>query len=331
MLTKPFLTVAAQSSQRTDCMTDNFYINGALPATGSVPNHKAVSKVLRARLGIFAVSDGFGSEEDAGNAAHKALSILKKYHEKMSSVSLETMGTVVDAYAEETNRFLSSLGGGTGASIAMLVLNHGVATAINTGSARVYSFKYGRLNRLSVDDTKAQQLLNIGAIRREEAMDHPSRRTLTSALGALNAAGGGKLHMSSPTPVENGDIYLLCSNGLTDYLSDDRISYILSLRMSNERLAQRLVSEAVARGADDNLSVIIVRSGKSGKPSRINKGLLKGVIAVILLAVLAAYLLTRPLTHKGGEEAPQPTATPTPTPQSVLTAPTENDEFQLRE
>ncbi len=331
MLTKPFLTVAAQCSQRTDCMTDNFYINGALPPLGAVPNHKTVSKDLRARLGVFAVSDGFSPDTDAGNAAHKALSILKKYHEKMSSVSLESMGSVVDAYAGEANHYMQSLGGEVGASVAMLVINNGVATAINCGSARVYSFKYGRLNRLSVDDTKAQQLLNIGAIRREEAMDHPSRRTLTSALGNLNAKSGGRLHMSSPTPVENGDIYLLCSNGLTDYLSDDRIAYILSLRMSNERLTQRLISEAIARGADDNLSVVIVRSGKSGKHSRVNKGLLKGVIAVILLAVLAAYLLSRPLQKKDGGEAPAPTATPTPTPQSVLSPPTANDEFQLRE
>ena len=330
MVTKPFLSIAAQCSKRTECMTDNFYINGALPQAGSVPSHKAVSKDVRARLGVFAVADGFGTGNDAENAAHKALSILRKFHEKMGNVSLEAIGSVVDAYAEEANHYMQSLGGDVGASVAMLIINNGVATAVNTGSARVYSFKYGRLNRLSIDDTKAQQLLNVGAIRREEAMTHPSRRELTGALGKPLSVQGGRLHMSSPTPVENGDIYLICSNGITDYLSDDRISYILSLHMSNERLSQRLVSEAVARGADDNLSVIIVRSGKNRKPGLINKGLVKGAAVVIALAILAAYLLSRPLRKPAGSGEVQPTATPSATPHSVLSPPQANDEFELR-
>ncbi len=312
-------------------MTDSFYINGALPPSGAVPLQKPYSKDVRSRFGVFAVSDGFGTAEAATNAAHKALSILKKYHEKMGSVTVEAVGNVVEAYAEEANSQMQSFSGGMGASVAMLVVNHGVATAINTGSARVYSYKSGRLNRLSIDDTEAQHLLNIGAIRREEAKDHPSRRKLTSALGMLDAAPTNRLHMSSPTPIENGDIFLLCSNGLTDYISDDRLAYILSLRMSNERLAQRLISEAVARGADDNLSVVVVRSGKRGKPSPINRGMVKGGIVVIFLAVLAAFLISRPWRAKPVEPNPADPEVASPTPVSILSTPAaEEDAFQLR-
>ena len=332
MFIKPLLTATAQCSRRTDVMTDNFCINGALPSVGSVPNHKAYTKDLRSKVGIFAVADGIGRGDDAANAAHKALSILKKYHDKMGSVTVEAVGTVVEAYAEEANSFMHSLGNGIGASVAMLVINHGVGTAINAGNARVYSFKYGRLNRLSVDDTETQRLLNVGAIRREEAMGHPSRKTLTSAIGMLDAAKGNRLHMSSPMPIENGDIFLLCSNGLTDFLSDDRIAYILSLHMSNERLAQRLVSEAVARGADDNLSVVVVRSGKGGKPSLINRGIVKGALVVILLAVLAAYLLSSPWKKRDVIEEPTPEVTPTPTAASLLSSPPVMEEnFELRQ
>ncbi len=331
MLIKPLLSATARCARKTEYMTDSFYLNGTLPPCGSVPTNKPFTKDLRTKLGIFAVSDGFGRPEAAVNAAHKTLSILKKYHEKIGSVTVEAVGSVVESYAEEANSFIESLGNGTGASVAMLVVNHGVATAINAGSARVYSFKYGRLNRLSVDDTEAQRLLNIGAIRREEAMGHPSRRTLTSAIGMLSAAPGNRLHMSSPTPVENGDIFILCSNGLTDYISDDRIAYILALRMSNERLAQRLISEAVARGADDNLSVVVVRSGKSGKPSPINRGLVKGGILVILLAVLAAFLISRPWLQTKPVPAPTETPVPTPTAASILSTPAAiEDGFELR-
>lgn len=330
MLIKPFLTAAALCSRRAEYMTDNFYVNSAIPSSGAVPNNKGYSKDVRSRLGVFAVSDGFGLGGESTNAAHKVLSILKKYQEKMGTVTVETLGNVVESYADEADSFMRSLGDGIGASVAMLVINHGVASAINAGSARVYSFKYGHLNRLSVDDTEAQHLLNIGAIRREEAMQHPSRRTLTSAIGLLRSGGGPRLHMSSPMPVENGDLFLLCSNGLTDYLSDDRISYILSMHMSNERLAQRLVSEAVARGADDNVSVLIVRNGRNAKPSRINKGLVKGVVLVILLAILAAFLLAKPARQNRTPSVPTETAEPTPTAASILNQGAQNDEFELR-
>ncbi len=335
MFFKPHLSATAQCSGRADFMTDSFYMNGAIPPVGAVPTNKAYAKDVRSRMGVFAVSDGFGHGEEAVNAAHKSLSILKKYHEKLESVNLETVGNIVETYAEEANQYMNSLGGGIGASMSMLVINHGVATAINTGSARVYSYKCGRLNRLSIDDTEAQRLLNIGAIRQEEAKDHPSRRTLTSALGMLAPqTNGNRMHMSSPMPVENGDIFLLCSNGLTDYISDDRIAYILSLHMSNERLSQRLISEAIARGADDTVSVMVVRSGKNKKPALINKRVVKGGFIVILLAILAAYLISTPWKERGQEPGTtivEPIE-PTQTPVSILnTPPIDEDNFELRQ
>ncbi len=334
MLMKSLMTATAMCSRRTENMTDNFYVNGSVPPQGSVPINKPFSKDLRTRHSVFAVSDGFGNHDEAGTAAQKALSILKKHHEKLGAVTVEAIGSVVEGYTEEANHFLKSLGTNTGASMAMLVINHGVATALNTGSARVYAFKYGRLNRLTVDDTEAQHLLNIGAIRREEAKDHPSRRNLTGGIGKLNLEQGQKMHMSSPMPVEAGDLFLLCSNGLTDYLSDDRIAYILSLRMRNERLAQRLISEAIARGADDNITVLVVRNGKSGKTPRVPKGIVKAGALVILIAVLAAYLLSRPWGKTQNLPADAtPTAEPTPSPVSVLGngRVINDDEFQLRE
>lgn len=334
MNTKPLLTATARASRRTETMTDNFYMNGSLPPCGSVPVNKPFSKDIRAKLSVFAVSDGYGSEDTAANAAHKVLSVLKKHHDHLGTVTVEAIHSVIEPFTEEANSFMQSLGTDAGASLAMLVISHGVATALNTGNARVYSFKYGRLNRLTVDDTETQHLLNIGAIRREEAKDHVGRRTLTASIGKLNMQEGQKMHMSSPMPVESGDIFLLCSNGLSDYLSDDRISYILSLRMSNERLAQRLVSEAIARGADDNLTVVIVRSGKNVKPSRVNKGLLKIGVCVILLAILAAYLLSKPWADNAPYPAEEtPTVSPSPTPASVLSSapPVDQGGFELRE
>jgi len=211
-------------------------------------------------------------------------------------------------------------GGPAGASIAMLIVNHGVATAVNVGSSRVYSFRCGRLSLMSQDDTEATRLLKIGAIRREEAARHPSRSLLTKYIGSAVCGEALEPHISTPTTVERDDVFLICSNGLTDALSEERMSYILSLKMSDERLVQRLVSEAIARGAEDNITVMIVRRGGKKKMPRALKVFLKLAVLVSLAAVLTTFVLSifrgcsntniSPDTQNVQEAIPEPTPTP---------------------
>lgn len=331
MLIKPIISSTVQGAKLQDNMGDSFYMNGLVPSCGQVPINKAISKSSRVKVGVFAVADGFGHGKAAESAAYKTVSLMKKYHDKMSDVSLEAINPIIEGYANEVNGHVGDVGPNAGASFAMLIISQGVATAVNIGNSRIYSFKYGRLNRLSIDDTEAQHLLSVGAIRRDEAKGHPSRSIINKFLGSLPYGTELKPHISSPAPVENGDLFLISSNGLTDYLSDDRISYILSLKMSNERLAQRLISEAVAKGADDNITVMLVRSGRGVKKTRVvNGGLLKAIAVVVLSAVVLAFLVSllfkdtkapEPITEEQPETVEE-TPTPTPIP---------DDEFILRQ
>ena len=210
----------------------------------------------------------------------------------------------------------------SGASIAMLVMNQGVATAVNVGNARIYSFKYGRLSRLSTDDTEAQRLLSVGAIRADEMSEHPAKNLLTGYLGIASDLSVIAPHYSDPMAIEKGDVFLLCSNGLTDVLSDDRISYIMSVRTTDERMVQRLVSEAVARGADDNVTAMLVRAGSGRKSSKAKKGIAKLIIliALVFALVFASVSLFKSCSVSNSESpsVPETTQEPTPTPEFIL-------------
>ena len=209
----------------------------------------------------------------------------------------------------------------------MLIINKGVASAVNIGNARAYSFKYGRLNRLTIDDTEAEHLLSVGAIRREEMPGHPARELLTNYVGMTSGGLLLKPHVSSPATVEKGDLFLLCTNGLTDVLTDDRIAYILSLRASDERLAERLINEARAKGAADNISVVLVRVGGRGNSRRMKKGTLKAIalLVALLLAVFAivkvvSLIVNKPSSGPSVPNSPEATQTiePTATPEMIL-------------
>lgn len=332
MFMRSTLNATIRCSKLTDTMSDSFYINGSMPSAGQVPVNKTFFRTVRDKVGIFAISDGFGDSANVGVAAYKTLGLFKKYQSKFASITAENQPKIIEKYLDETNGIINSLGtagpgSSVGSSLAMLIINKGVATAVNVGSSRAYSFKYGRLTRLSCDDTETEHLLSIGAIRREEALGHSSRDLLTNYIGMTSGAPIIKPHISSPQTVEKGDMFLLCSNGLTDVLSDDRIAYILSLRASDDRLVERLINEAKAKGASDNISVVLVRVGGRSNGSRTLKkgtlkaiGLLLALIIVFFAIVKIISLIAAPPadpTVPAGETTTQ-TVAPTPTPEMIL-------------
>ncbi len=332
MFMRSTLNATIRCSKLTDTMSDSFYINGSMPSAGQVPVNKTFFRTVRDKVGIFGISDGFGDSANVSVAAYKTLGLFKKYQSKFAGITAENQPKIIEKYLDEANGIINSLGtagpgSAVGSSLAMLIINKGVATAVNMGSSRAYSFKYGRLTRLSCDDTETERLLSVGAIRREEALGHPTRDLLTNYVGMTSGAPIIKPHISSPATVEKGDMFLLCSNGLTDVLSDDRIAYILSLRASDDRLVERLINEAKAKGASDNITVVLVRVGGRANSSRgVKKGTLKavGLLLALLLAIIAIVKVVSlmvapaPGPDTPATDSPTQTVTPTPTPEMIL-------------
>ena len=113
----------------------------------------------------------------------------------------------------------------------------------------------GKLEQLSVDHTIVQQMVDSGALTKEEAKNHRKRHILSQNIGLFPDELIIEPYFTEPIVLKSGDIFLLCSDGLTDMVSDDAIRTILA----NNEDAEGLVAAALEKGGRDNVTVVVIK------------------------------------------------------------------------
>jgi protein phosphatase len=162
---------------------------------------------------------------------------------------------VRDTLVAKANADPSLHGMGTTMTVAGTV-GHELLTA-HVGDSRAYVYrKNGRLERLTRDQTMAQSLADSGAIRQEEVETSPYRNVLTSALATRGAFVQVELKRSR---LDDGDQLLMCSDGLTDMVTDDVIASVLKDSRTAAQACRRLVDYALEAGGRDNVTVVLGR------------------------------------------------------------------------
>ncbi|HTO76552.1 MAG TPA: protein phosphatase 2C domain-containing protein [Thermoanaerobaculia bacterium] len=131
-----------------------------------------------------------------------------------------------------------------------------VLLTTHVGDTRAYLFRGGKLTRLTRDQTMAQSLADAGAIRPDQIAAHPMRHVLTSALAARHSFMQVEVGRWS---LEDGDRLLLCSDGLTEMVSESAIAGVLSDGTSSEAACRKLVDLALEGGGEDNVTVVLAR------------------------------------------------------------------------
>ncbi len=135
------------------------------------------------------------------------------------------------------------------------------------GDSRVYRFRDGELAQITADHTFVQRLVDSGRITPEEAAVHPRRSVLMRVLGDVDASPEIDTAIFDTKP---GDRWMLCSDGLSSYVSDDKMAAILGTVRTAQGAADRLVKESLDHGAPDNVTVVLVdiddSDGASGIP-----------------------------------------------------------------
>ncbi|HSF15206.1 MAG TPA: protein phosphatase 2C domain-containing protein [Vicinamibacteria bacterium] len=125
----------------------------------------------------------------------------------------------------------------------------------NVGDSRAYIFRDGRLQLLTRDQTQAQLLADVGAIGQSEVARHRLRHVLTNALGGSEK----ELRVDvQRLKLADGDRLLVCTDGLTDMISDEEIAELLR-DQSSEKACHELVNRALAKGGKDNVTVVVAR------------------------------------------------------------------------
>ncbi|MCW5936444.1 MAG: Stp1/IreP family PP2C-type Ser/Thr phosphatase [Fimbriimonadaceae bacterium] len=212
---------------------------------------------LAARGLAFVVCDGMGGHEAGQIASELACkTFLDVYYSHPSQEPEAAIRAAVSA----ANRFVvdvaravpSRRGMGTTLSALMLVQDQGYIAQV--GDSRVYRLRDGELQQLTHDHTWVEDMVRLGAISREEAERHPNRHALTRAIGAEESGEPDVLTFA----LQEGDVYLLCSDGLTNHVKDAEIFQVLS-ECGPSEASWRLVSSALIDGGSDNTTLIVVR------------------------------------------------------------------------
>lgn len=243
---------------------DNFYFNGTYLYADERDKSNTFSSNPSDEVQIYGVFDGMGGEALGEEASLIAAQVMNKTHKKLKTsqrnLEKEILASVEDANTKICKKIVESGEKRIGATFSTLVIENDNATVFNVGDSRVYLLRENRLQQVSVDDTTAQRLVSLGEITQEQAKTHMDRHKLTQHLGIFKDEMLIEPHISKEIEIKKGDIFLLCSDGLTDMLSDEEISDILVQNKTCEQLCKQLVKAALKNGGKDNITTIIVKA-----------------------------------------------------------------------
>ncbi len=221
----------------------------AVSDRGKVRDNNEDAVYAGARL--IAVADGVGGGPSGEIASGIVIRELAKLEDSAGSLD-EAIGAANQRLREAVRADADLEGMGTTLT-AMLAVNEGLQLA-HIGDSRAYLWRDGRLTQLSRDDTFVQGLVDQGIISATEARAHPQRALVTQAMH------GSAIEPSfAPVTPRAGDRYLLCSDGLSDYVDDDTIERTITSSDDLEECARALVDLALAAGAPDNVTVVVAQ------------------------------------------------------------------------
>ena len=210
-----------------------------------------------AKAPLFAVADGMGGAQ-AGEVASRIAAGAFERGPRNDDASAEGQ---LEEIAQQANRKIHRLAqedssrAGLGTTLtAALVKNDEVAFG-HVGDSRAYLLRGGQLKRLTKDHSLVEELRRQGRLTEEQAEEHPQRSIITRALGPEPSVNVDTMTF----PARDGDVFLLCSDGLTTMVSDDEIRDILVNSRNLRSAVNRLVEAANRGGGRDNITAVAFR------------------------------------------------------------------------
>lgn len=203
--------------------------------------------------GIFLVADGMGGH-DHGEIA----SALARDH-ILNSVKNNTpiKQAILNANQEIINNSLEKPGDlPMGTTIAILHIHEKTYDCAWVGDSRVYKLSGEKLKPISSDHSYVQELVDQELITASQARSHPHRNVVTQALGVTD---NSEIKVSLANgKIKPGDKFLLCSDGLTEEVEDDKIQETLVKQISPKEIGDQLMIQALENGGSDNITAIIL-------------------------------------------------------------------------
>jgi protein phosphatase len=216
---------------------------------------------------IFAVADGVGGAQAGEVASQTAIEVLQEAFanqhdredvEDLMEIAIQRANDSIYRMSREQPRFAMMA-----TTIVALHLDGLRATVGHVGDSRLYRLAPdGRLTRETEDHSLVEEEMRAGRLTPEQAATHPNRNVISRALGAESSV---EVDMRT-FEVERGTVFLLCSDGITRHVPDEEISTVLRNARTLDAACEELKRRCFERGAEDNLTAVVVRVG--GAPAR---------------------------------------------------------------
>ena len=229
---------------------------GAATHVGKVRRQNEDNYLVATRRGLWAVADGMGGHE-AGDVASRV--VVEELDAIATPASAAELLASCESHMISANSRLKKLAekrGGSliGTTVAVLLVFDGHYAGVWSGDSRIYRIRGRQIEQISVDHTEVQELISEGKLTAQEARTWPRRNVITRAIGVND---NPELEIKGGT-LEPGDVFIICSDGLTAHVEDEEI-----LALASEHRPQRacdlLIALTLDRGAVDNVTVVAVR------------------------------------------------------------------------
>jgi PPM family protein phosphatase len=215
---------------------------------------------------FYVLADGMGGHQAGEVAAREAVNSLcaimkKSLKSQKTKISLEEMNKIIANAIEQVNIAIYKMGRteadlrGMGTTICCLLFYEEGIIYGNVGDSRIYRLREKQLIQLTKDHSLLRELLELGQISEQQATDFLYKNIITKAIGT-EAKVEPSLYQS---PVKKDDVYLMCSDGLSDLLNLKDIETTLNAFSSPQDAVKELIAKANQLGGHDNITVVIAK------------------------------------------------------------------------
>lgn len=210
------------------------------------------------------VCDGMGGHRAGNVASALAVDVASAYLESLTDEELadtppehltRALNLSNEAVFRRSNQEMEYAGMGT--TMVSVIIAGENAHILNIGDSRAYRISDNEIYKITRDHSVVEDMVRRGEITTDEARVHPQRNLITRALGSMAKARGDLYHVTW----KSGDYFLLCSDGLSNTLTDQELLYEILHGGSRDTCCKRLLAQALSRRAADNVTAVLVYVG----------------------------------------------------------------------
>lgn len=238
-----------------DINQDNYYLNGFYRKNDDC--FTSLQKIMSQDKILAAVFDGMGGEKNGEIASRIAAEYMEQKEEQI------LISGDITLFVEEVNKSIIAYDPQTmmGTTYVAAQVTNDKMIISNIGDSRGYLWRKGILKKITKDHTVLQEMLDNGIFLSKQVVDHTSKHLLSQCLGMQDE--GIEIipepYISNVIELKQGDICLLCSDGLTDMVTDQKIQNILNDYKDIEEAGEMLLGYALTEGGKDNITILLIK------------------------------------------------------------------------